>query len=74
MNESAILNRLFEEQINGESFPDAQNILWILKEISRTEKERQYEITSSYLWFGELEDVVSFAAKAHPDAEEEAEV
>ena len=73
MNESAILNRLFEEQINGNSFPGAKNILWILKELSKTETERQYEITSSYLWFGELEDVASFEANAHADANEEDE-
>ncbi len=73
LNDAAILNRLFEEQISGENFPDAKNILWILKEISIAEKERQYEITSSYLWFGELEDVMSFDAKAHADVEEEDE-
>jgi hypothetical protein len=73
LDEDAILNRLYEEQINGENFSDAQNILWILKEISITEKERQYEITSSDLWFGELEEVVSFDAKAHADVEKEDE-
>lgn len=73
LNESAILNRLFEEKINGENFPDAKNIIWILKEKSITEKERQYEITSSYLWFGQLEDITSFDATAHPDIEEETE-
>lgn len=73
LNKSAILNRLFEEQISGENFPDAKNILWILKELSVTEKERQYEITSSYLWFGELEDVISFDANTHADVEEEDE-
>jgi len=73
LNESAILNRLFEEKINGENFPDAENIIWILKENSIAEKERQYEITSSYLWFGQLEDITSFDGKTHPDVEEETE-
>lgn len=72
--EDAILNRLHEEQISGETFPDAKNILWILKELSITKEERQYEITSSELWFGELEEVVRFDAKAHPDVEEEDEL
>lgn len=67
LKESAILNRLFEEQIRGESFPAAKNILWRLKEISATDQERRYEITSSYLWFGGLEDVTGFAANAHAD-------
>ena len=73
LNETAILNRLYEEQLSGDSFPDAENILWILKEISITEEERQYQITSSDLWFGELEEGMEFSAKAHADVEEEDE-
>jgi len=73
LDETAILNRLYEEQIKGKNFPDAKNILWILKENSITEKERQYEITSSELWFGELEEGMTFQTKAHADAEEEVE-
>ena len=71
LHESAILNRLFEDQISGDNFPEAKNILWILKELSTTDTERQYEITSSDLWFGELEDVTSFEADAHADVEDE---
>ncbi|WP_163340955.1 hypothetical protein [Desulfopila sp. IMCC35008] len=71
LNEDAILNRLYEEQLKGDSFPDAENILWILKELSITEEERQYEITSSDLWFGELEERVRFGAKSHADVAEE---
>ena len=70
---TAILNRLYEAQISGNSFPDAKNILWILKEISMTDIERQYEITSSALWFGDLEECTVFDAKAHADAEDEDE-
>jgi hypothetical protein len=70
LDETAILNRLYEAQISGNNFPDAKNILWILKEISITEKERQYEITSSDLWFGDLEERTVFVAKAHADIEE----
>ncbi|MFT6987528.1 MAG: hypothetical protein ACJAT7_003384 [Psychromonas sp.] len=73
LKESAILNRIFEEKINADSFPDAKNILWILKELSTTDNERQYEITSSYLWFGELENIMSFDADAHADLEQEDE-
>ncbi|KJR98929.1 MAG: hypothetical protein VR65_18570 [Desulfobulbaceae bacterium BRH_c16a] len=73
LDETAILNRLYEAQITGKNFPDAKNILWILKEISITEKERQYEITSSDLWFGDLEERTVFDAKAHADVEKEDE-
>lgn len=70
---TAILNRLYEAQISGNSFPDAKNILWTLKEISITEQERQYEITSSDLWFGDLAERPVFDAKAHADVEDEDE-
>ena len=73
LDETAILNRLYAEQVSGESFPDAKNILWILEEISTKEKERQYEITSSDLWFGELKEGMRFEAKAHADEEEKDE-
>jgi len=72
LKESAILNRLFAEKISGDNFPDAANILWIVKEIATAEKERQYEITSSYLWFGDFENTTRFTADAHADAQEEA--
>jgi hypothetical protein len=71
---TAILNRLYAEQISGKSFPDAKNLLWILKEISTKEKERQYEITSSELWFGEFKEGMSFEAKAHADEVEKDEI
>ena len=74
LNETAILNRLYEEQMSGDSFPDAKNILWELKEIAIKEKERQYEITSADLWFGELEEGMSFEAKTHADEEEKDEI
>lgn len=71
MNEGAILNRLFEDQINGAKFPLAKSILWKLSETSNTAQERQYDITSSYLWFGELENIESFEANAHADGDED---
>jgi len=74
LDESAILNRLYEDQISGKMFPDAKNILWKLKEISINEIERHYEITSSDLWFGELEKVRPFEAKAHADEDEKDEI
>lgn len=70
IDKTAILNRLYEEQISGESFPDAKNLLWGLKEISIKEMEHQYEITSSDLWFGELEKGMIFEAQTHADEEE----
>lgn len=67
LSESAILNRLFETQMNGEDFPSAPKILWLLKALSHTDKERQYEVTSSHFWFGDLQNAKRFEASAHAD-------
>lgn len=71
MDENAILNRLYGEKIEGDSFPEAKNILWDIKEISKSKTEAIYEIISSELWFGELEDVDSFEALTHADSIDE---
>lgn len=74
LSDFAILNRLFEAQISGDHFPTASQILWDLKEVSHTDKARQYEITSSAFWFGELEGAQYFEAAAHADARAESSV
>ena len=71
LSEGEILNRLFEDKIKGKSFPSAENILWILNEVSKTDTEREYEIISSDLWFGELAQLASFEADAHADTEDD---
>ncbi|TKB25032.1 hypothetical protein FCL47_15400 [Desulfopila sp. IMCC35006] len=71
--ENAILNRLYNEKIQGDDFPEAENILWQVKEISTSDKEVTYEIISSELWFGDFEDVESFTGSTHADAIKEDE-
>ncbi len=71
--ENAILNRLYNEKIQGDDFPEAKNILWQVKEISTSDKEVTYEIISSELWFGDFEDVESFTGSTHADAIKEDE-
>ncbi|MDA3945871.1 MAG: hypothetical protein PF439_04225 [Helicobacteraceae bacterium] len=73
LGEDAILHRLYDEQISGKKFTEAESIVWILKERSRSDLEREYEIVSSELWFGELADVDSFEAETHADAGDEEE-
>ena len=73
IGQNAILNRLYAEKLNGDYFPEAENILWQVKEISRSATEAVFEITSSELWFGDLEDVEPFAASTHADRIEKEE-
>lgn len=73
MDENTTLHRLYEEQLSGETFDEAESILWVLQESSRSDLEREYEIVSSELWFGELANVDSFEAETHGDADDEGE-
>lgn len=73
MEKNEVLNRLYEEQIAGESFQEARNILWHIQPITQSENEREYEIISSYFWLGGLENVTSFEATTHADAASEEE-
>ena len=73
MNEQAVLNRLYEDQINSETFSEAENILWQIKEVSKSKNEIVYEIISAEFWLGALEDVEKYKAKTHADVQEEIE-
>ncbi len=74
LDESEVINRLYDEQIAGNTFAEAEGILWDLKEISHTDHELQYPVTSSEFWFKGLAKVTQFEAKAHADILEEVEI
>ena len=65
--DNAILNRLYEDQIVGDDFPEAEGILWQLSKLSQTKNEATYEMISSGFWFEDLEDVSEFKAETHSD-------
>lgn len=67
LGEGEILNRLYDEQIAGDTFKESKAIVWELEETARTEKEAKYKIISSEFWFGELAEVRHFEAHAHAD-------
>ena len=73
MTENAVLNRLYDEKIASNSFPEAENILWQVKELSKSDNEISYEIISSEFWLGELKEVESYKASTHADVLEEDE-
>lgn len=71
LDENEILNRLYEEQITGDTFVEAPGILWIAKPLSRTEKEASYELVGSEFWFGRFDDIETFEGKTHADVVED---
>jgi hypothetical protein len=68
MDESSILNRLFEDQLRGLSFPEADNIVWIWSVDSSDASALKIHITSSGYWLDPLRDTKSYQSTAHIDA------
>lgn len=68
MDDRTILHRLYSDQISGDTFAEADGILWQMERTSKTDLEAQYSITSSAFWFSSLEEVDSFEGKTHADA------
>lgn len=63
-----VLNRLFDEKIEGESFPEAKDILWQLNLVKQGSDTLTATIISSYYWFKDLKYVDTFEAGTHPDS------
>ncbi len=63
MDPEATLNRLYEDEIKGDWFPNARDILWCVSKIDAD----HYSIISSLHWMAPLEDRSNWAATASID-------
>lgn len=68
MPENTLIFRLFEEQVAGDIFTDAKDIIWQLKLDTVNENERSVEVISSSYWFHDLKYASSFEGETHADA------
>lgn len=67
MPQNTLIFRLFEEEVNGEQFKDAKDIIWQL-EIERIDnQEMVFGIISSNYWFHDFKYVKAFEANTHDD-------
>lgn len=69
MDEDSVLRRLFDEQLAGDSFPEAESIIWTLRTESMTDDTCTVEVISSGSWLDPLRGTRSFSAHAYPDEE-----
>jgi hypothetical protein len=67
MDEDAALHRLFDEQLTGDSFPEAEFIIWILHAESISEDTSKVEVISSGSWLDPLRNTKSYSTRASPD-------
>jgi len=63
MSDSAVLHRLFDEQLAGAPFPDAEAILWIVEQEHLDSGSLRLNVISSGYWLDALNDVESYVSK-----------
>ena len=67
--DEALINRLYEDQIQGTQFLEAPGLIWQLKQIADEGLMRQFSLVSSSFWLENFEQVDSFQAVSHADEE-----
>ena len=67
MDDSSVLHRVFEEQLDGKSFPEADRIVWIVHVDSSRHPLVTIQITSSGYWLDSLRSTKSYVSSAYPD-------
>ncbi|MCF0050480.1 hypothetical protein LXM25_10450 [Dyadobacter sp. LJ53] len=68
MSDRSLIHRLFSDQLAGDLFAEAKDILWQLKKVSGGENSVTYEIVSSAYWLDEIKYADSYDAESHADA------
>lgn len=67
MPDNTLIYRLFDENIEGDEFKDARDIIWQLNMEKVGSSELIFEITSSMYWFTDLRSTKSFEARSYAD-------
>ena len=67
MPDNALLKRLFHEQLDGTSFPEAPAIIWQLRPVSQTEQSITFDVVSSAYWLEDFKYADSYQATTQPD-------
>lgn len=73
MSDHSLIHRLFSDQMEGTCFPEANDIIWQLNMISKTDQEIVYEIVSSTYWLEEIKYANEYEASSHADSPAEEE-
>ena len=67
MNNDSTLHRLFDKQLEGKSFPEADTIIWIVHSEPTDAQAVRIEVISSGYWLDALRDTSSYESSAYPD-------
>ena len=73
MNEDAVINRLYEEELAGKQFADAKGMLWAIRAVNDSQEgplvQKDYSIISSLHWLAPLSEGDTWEARSWPDSE-----
>ena len=64
MPDTAVLHRLFDDQLAGGPFPEAESIIWVMHQKLLNPTTLQLEVISSGYWFDSLNDVEDFTSQS----------
>jgi hypothetical protein len=67
MDDSAVLHRLFEEQLAGRSFPEAESIVWTVHTEAIGDNAVEVDVISSGYWMDSLRNTRSYESSAYGD-------
>jgi hypothetical protein len=67
IDSTSALNRVFEDQLKGRSFSEAEQIIWIFSELDQTGESKSVELIGSGAWFAALGSTKSYLSNAYPD-------
>ena len=67
MDDRAALHRLYHEELAGQSFPNASEVVWIVSTNPLNEDVMQVEVVSSGYWLDALIDTDSYDSSAYAD-------
>ena len=68
MEPDAVLHRLYGDQLAGTSFPEAAEVVWIVRAVPTGDNVMTIEIISSGYWLDPLDGTRSYDSSAYADA------
>jgi hypothetical protein len=67
MDERALLNRLYGEELKSQHFPAAANIIWSAKSTANGDGSYRLDVLSSDYWLEDYTPAAAYECTAHPD-------
>lgn len=67
MDDHAVLHRLYGDQLKGHSFPNAAEVVWIVRTDTVDENVMRIEVISSGYWLDALDGVEAYDSTAYAD-------